>query len=424
MASDTHEQVELAARERTSLGRLAGMTVVGGLIVGVVGLGAALLAGLMGETGMKRFMHAYVANYAFWLSLSLGGLLFVLIQHLTRCGATVTVRRVGEIIAANVALMAVLFVPILLGMGTLYKYWVPIDPADELAAHKAAYLNVPFFVIRWIIYFIVWIGLAWVLLRRSRLQDQTGDKQLTLANQSLAPIGIVLVGLTLTFASIDLLKSLDAHWFSSIFGVYYFAGSFMAFYALLAVILAGLQGRGILATAVTADHYHDIGKMMFGFVVFWAYIAYSQYMLIRYANIPEETIWFIRHGGSTDPRHFAEHGAWSIVLLVLLFGHFVLPFFGLVSRHAKRRRVLLAGWAIWLLAMHWLDMVWLVRPELKIGKALPAPVNWVDIVCLVGLFIGIGGFYLAGLARLATADRPIIALRDPRLDESLAFENH
>jgi hypothetical protein len=188
------------------------------------------------------------------------------------------------------------------------------------------------------------------------------------------------------------------------FGVYFFAGAVVAIYAALVVLLRLLQAGGVLADVVNDEHYHDLGKLLFGFVVFWAYIAFSQYMLIWYGNLPEETAWFA---------HRMEHG-WKGVSVALAAGHFALPFFLLLSRHAKRRRAVLTAAAVWLLAMHYLDLYWLVLPSAGFG---PVPA-WQDAAALVG----VGGLFVAALGWLAR--RPsLVPLGDPRLGESLAFEN-
>jgi hypothetical protein len=199
--------------------------------------------------------------------------------------------------------------------------------------------------------------------------------------------------------------SLDPHWYSTIFGVYFFAGAFDGALASLILIIMAFQNRGLLTNIVNEEHFHDLGKLLFGFVVFWAYIAFSQFMLIWYANIPEETIWF---------GHRWEHG-WQYVSVLLAVGHFVIPFFVIISRGAKRNRKILAWTAIWILFMHYVDLYWLVMPGFQTESFRP---HLLDLV----LFVGVGGLFLAVLIRLAI--RPaLIPARDPRLAESLSFEN-
>jgi hypothetical protein len=372
--------------------------------LGLLGAAALLVSVALAATGAegwRRFFFAYLVNFAFVLSLALGALYFVLLHHLTHSGWSVVVRRVGEALSATFPLLAVLLVPVLLGLNELY----PWSNAAVVAHGKAAYLNVPFFVTRCVVYLAAWIVMARYFFRRSLQQDNTGDPLVTVRMEKRAAPAMVVFGITLTFASIDLVMSLDPAWYSTIFGVYYFAGCVVGIYALLAVSVFALQGAGFLRNAVTVEHYHDLGKLLFGFVVFWAYIGFSQYMLIWYANIPEETRWLA---------HRQENG-WGWVGLLLLFGHFLLPFAALISRGPKRRPGILAAAAVWMLAMHWADVYWLVMPAGS--PASPVP-HLVDLTLLVGL----GSLFLAGAA-FALRGRSLVPERDPRLEESLAFEN-
>ncbi len=416
----SHHDVKLDPSERTALQTSARGVMGMGAIVGIVSLAIAIGVSFVSEENAgARFWFAYLTAFAFWLSISLGGLFFVLITHVAHTGATVVVRRLGELVAANVIILALFAVPILYAAWTTHLYeWTHPPEGDYVVAGKAAYLNLPFFTARWIVYFLVWIGLGLFYLRTSRLQDDTGDAALTLRMQKLAPVGLLLFAVTGTFASFDLIKSLTPHWFSTMFGVYYFAGAVVGFYATQTLLMRWMQGKGVAPSAINHNHYHDAGKMLFAFVVFWAYIAYSQYMLIWYASIPEETAWFVQHGASTDPRHVS---IWSYVIIGLLFGHFIIPLLGMMSRSVKRKRNLLCAWAVWLLVMHYIDLLWVVRPSLADhGDVLP--VESLEVVQWIGCALGMGGIWIATLAWLAGA-KPLIPVKDPRLSESLAFEN-
>jgi hypothetical protein len=279
-----------------------------------------------------------------------------------------------------------------------------------LTHKKRPYLNAPFFLIRWIAYFALWGWLARYMWKSSIRQDQTGEPALSVRMEKVSAPGLVLFALSVTFASFDLLMSLDPHWFSTIFGVYYFSGGMMATFATLIILTMLLQRTGLLKTSINNEHRHDLGKFLFAFVFFWGYIAFSQYMLIWYGNIPEETAWFVRRGAAThDPN------PWSGVLILLLFGHLLVPFAGLLSRHVKRRPGVLLFWAIWLLIMHWIDIWWIVMPQFdKSSLTFGIP----EIASMVG----IGGLMIAAAARLA-GDRPLIPIRDPRLSEAYGFRN-
>jgi len=276
---------------------------------------------------------------------------------------------------------------------------------DALLQAKASYLNSTFFVVRLAIYFLFWCLTASYFLRSSVAQDRSGEPRNTRRMEKLAAPAMMLFALTTTFAAFDLLMSLYPHWYSTIWGVYYFSGSVLGFFALMAVTLPLMHRAGYLRRTVGTEHFHDVGKLMFAFVVFWAYIAFSQYLLIWYGNIPEETVWFLER----------QTGEWTWVSLTLLFGHFLLPFLFLVSRRPKRRGQTLVAGAVWLLVMHWLDLYWIVMPQISPGKIT---VSLVDLLC----FVGIGGIFLA-TAIWRMSRQALIPVRDPRLRESLQFEN-
>jgi hypothetical protein len=374
---------------------------------------ALCVAALLGQrSGWSGFFRSYLLNYCFVLSLALGALFFVMLQHLTRAGWSVTVRRLAELVAGTMPVLAVLFLPLLVplvtGNPSVWPWASPdavAQDASGLLQHKHPYLNVNFFILRCAIYFAVWIALARFFLRTSAAQDATGDPGFTLRMQWWSAPGMVLYGLTVTFFAIDALMSLHPDWYSTIFGVYFFSGCLVGFFALLALLMYGVQRAGGLTESITAEHYHDVGKLAFGFVVFWAYIAFSQYLLIWYANLPEETAWYRPRQGDTW---------WIGVSLLLLFGHFVAPFIALLSRWPKRRQGVLAGVAVWLLLMHWLDLYYLVGPRPHDGDPAGAPLHATDVVLLVGL----GGLFLYAILRLMTR-HALLPEHDPRLAEAL-----
>jgi len=378
--------------------------------LGVAALVGALVLARAEDGGYVRLQHAWLVASMFVLTVSLGALFFVILQHLVRAGWSVAVRRIAELVAANVVVTALLVAPLVVlaatGDGSLWP-WADPHAADghPLIAAKAPYLDGTFFAIRCVVWFGTWSLLARWLLRRSLEQDEARDGAPTLALERRAPPAMVAFALTVNFAAFDLLMSLSPEWYSTIFGVYVFAGSVVAFVSAAILALRILQARGLLQGVVTVEHYHDLGKLLFAFVFFWSYVAFSQFMLIWYADIPEETTWF----------QARFHGPWAFVSLVLLFGHFALPFAGLLSRHAKRRLGILTFWAVWMLVMHVVDLVWLVHPGHH-GES--APFAAVDALA----FVAVLGIWLAGLARLA-AGRPLVPTGDPRLHESLAFEN-
>jgi hypothetical protein len=286
-----------------------------------------------------------------------------------------------------------------------------VRPLDELTLKKHAVLNRWFFTLRVVFYFAIWSLLALWYWRRSTEQDRSGDVALTTRMQGHAAPALVVFALLITFAAFDLIMSLDPHWFSTIFGVYVLAGCMLAGFATLIIVHMHLQRLGYLTQSVNVEHYHDLGKWLFGFVFFWGYIAFSQYMLIWYANIPEETEWLARRGATTAR---LDISGFTWVALALLFGQLLIPFVGLMSRHAKRNKTVLAFWAMWVLAFHWLDLYWLIMPELD-GRV---HFGLIELLC----FIGIGGIFMATSLRMM-AKAPLRPVNDPRLQESLAFEN-
>ncbi len=389
------------------LGSATARLVRWGLGVGGAGLVVALIGAAIHTNGWQRLQYAYLMTFCFFVSLALGCLFLVAVHHLTRTGWGVVVRRLAETVSMLVVPLAVAALPILLlvisGSSELFPWNNPtVQETDHLVHHKAPYLNAPFFVIRAVFYLAVWVILARYFWSRSVKQDETDDVQLTLRMQVVSAPSMFAFGLTLTFASFDWLMSLSPHWFSTIFGVYYYSGAVVGALALLIVMIRALQASGRLTQTVTVEHGHDLGKLLFGFVFFWAYIAFSQFLLIWYANIPEETFWY---------RVRMENG-WQWVSLALLFGHFILPFLGLMSRSVKRNPRLLAGWAAFLLVMHWVDVYWLAMPAV-----LETPsIGLTELGCLAAL----GGLLVAAWAKVASK-HALIPVHDPRLPESLAF---
>lgn len=373
-------------------------------------LGAGVLGVLLCAVAYFRdsesFFVSYLTSFSFFLAIALGALFFVMVQHLARASWSVTVRRTAETLANNLVILFVLFLPLLPGVHDLF-HWSheSVRATDELIISKSPYLNEPFFYARTAAYFVVWVFFGWWFLRTSRRQDETRDPALTTLMSKVSTIGLILFGLSITFYAFDWIMSIDAHWYSTMFGVYYFAGAVVAFYSTLILVVTWLRRTGHLQTSVNVEHYHDMGKLLFGHNVFWAYIAFSQFMLIWYSNIPEETLFF---------QHRAEHG-WKAVSLTLPWLHFAVPFLFLMSHNVKRRPALLAAGAALLLVMCYVDIYWLIQPYFShhgphFGLS--------DI----GSLLAIGGFFLFFLIHnLRQAN--LIPTGDPRLDESLSYDN-
>lgn len=378
--------------------------------VGVIGVGAAVAlgGGLFGE----QFQHSYLTAYTWGLSIFVGGVWWVTLQHLFGSRASVAYRRVGELISQGVLVMAVLALPILIPIFThndvLYK-WVSHEymHSNHALEGKAGYFGLGFFGARMVLYFLFWVMLARFWLKKSIEQDKTsGDVAFYKKLQGQAAPAMIFFTLAVTFCSIDLLMTLDPMWFSTIFGVYYFATCVLTFHCVLALTLQWLQSTGHLKKSVTAEHYHDVGKMMFAFICFWSYVAFSQFMLIWYANIPEETNWYAM-------RWFG--GTWQSTSVLLAVTHFAIPFFGMLSRTMKRNTMLLRGWAIYILLVCWFDMYWLVAPNLHPEGGAP---GLVDVLA----FLGVAGMVAATIL-FHLKNTSLIAQGDPRLKRALAFSN-
>ncbi len=402
---NSHRQVDLSQDELTlgAAGRTWFLTL---LAIGVSGLAGAAALAATTQGGWDRFYPAYLVSFVFLLSLALGALFFVLIQHVTRSGWSVAVRRLAEGIAPNVFFpMAFLVLPVVAGLRTLYP-WTDraAVAADHLLHAKEPWLNIPFFLGRTVFYFGVWSALALWFHRKSTSQDKSGDPRITRSMETTSTVSLILFAFTVTFFAFDYLMSLTPHWYSTIFGIYFFAGCILGFFALMSVMAFAVQRAGALRRTITTEHYHDLGKLIFAFTVFWAYIGFSQYMLMWYANLPEETIWYAAR----------QTGSWTALSLVLLFGHFIVPFLALMSRNVKRRKGLLVAGGAWMLLMHWADVYWLVMPEKSPGTI---PFSLMD----VAVFLGIGGLFFAAAVRRLGA-HPLVPVKDPRLSESLGYE--
>jgi len=354
-----------------------------------------------------QFYFSYLVAYVFWVSVGLGALFFVMLQHLTGAVWSIVLRRLTESIMIALPFMFILFLPLAFGMHDLY-HWSrsEVVQQDALISQKTGYLNIPFFLVRTAIYFASWFLIARKLFKTSIEQDQKPDGSQIAAMRKVSGPGMVVFALTTSFAAFDWLMSLDAHWFSTIFGLYFFAGGFLA--ALAGVTLIGilLAKRNILKDIITTEHYHDLGKLLFGFTIFWGYMAFSQYFLIWYANIPEETIWYAHRW----------EGSWKIFSLTLVFGHFLIPFLLLMARASKRNLTLLGLLTAWILIMHWIDLYWITMP---VHHHHGIHLSWLDFTLLIGMgavFLGIFWRYFSS--------NPLVPVGERDLDHSIQFSNN
>jgi len=376
------------------------------LIAGVVAVLGAVACAILGPGNPRQFFFSWLVAFLFFQSLALGALFFVLIQYAAQGGWGVVLRRIGETVFSTIPVMAILFLPVVLGMHDLYE-WSHADAAehDALLRWKEPYLNTPFFLIRAALFFLIWSFIAILYYRGSSGQDSTGDHAVSARLRKFAGPAIIVMALTQSFAAIDWIMSLTPHWYSTMFGVYFFAGSWVGFIALLSVVVPAMRGSGLLDTIISKEHLQDIGKFLFAFTAFWAYIAFSQFFLMWYGNMPEETIFYKAR----------MEGSWLTVSLFLLFGHFFAPFFYLMGRSVKRNGATLALGGTWILLMHFVDLYWQVMPTLHPEGLSPSLLD-------VAAFMAVGGSFLATAGWLMRR-QALVPLRDPRLAESLAFEN-
>ena len=389
------------------------------LAFGLAGI-AVTFAGFF-IAGASKVAAAWLVACVFFTAISLGMLFLVMIHHIFDSGWSTVVRRQLEHGIDAFKWLALLFLPLVL-LSWFYKpdlLWKWMNPAFDFAAigghgtvgedplwvKKAGYLNMEFFTIRFAIFFGSWILLAHIFRRNSFSQDSDGDPKWTVSSRNWSAAGLFLAALTATFAAFDWLKSLEYHWFSTMYGVWFFASSMRAALSVTALIVIYLmtrQGRGVMLTS----HLYDVGKLMFAFTVFWAYITFSQYFLIWNANIPEETFWF----------NIREMGNWKIVGFAILFGHFAFPFLYLLSYRVKITRSLLAPIAIWILTFVLIDFFFNIMPFKKDETGTPLPFS--ISIWNISALLGVGGVWLWSYIR-SFGTTKLIPIRDPRIVESL-----
>lgn len=431
--------------------------------VGAVGLLAAAYGYFGHAVTPVRFAYSALFGLFVPLSLALGSLFFVMVLYVTKASWGVTVRRVAELFMRPMPIFALLVIPLVLLVPNLFP-WLGGGPQaeahkeaaaehapaagaasaepsvlqelrgdpnkepaamrdmpvpspkrlekaiegseEEIVQHKRFLLNKQFFLGRLIAYLLIWSWLAQKFFRWSTEQDKTKAIENTAAAQKFAPAGLVLFAITLTFFAFDWLLSLNSTWYSTIFGVQVFAQCALFQMASLVLFTILLRRSGVLGDAVTIEHFHDMGKLLFGWIAFWSYVTFAQFFLTWYSNIPDELTFF-------HERWHDNGGTWQSTSLALIAFHFFIPFWFMMSRNIKRRLPLLATGALIMIVMHVVEVYWVVMPNY--GPLAP---SWVDLACLVGAF----GVYLATVLR-GMEDYSLVAIGDPRLVRALEFEN-
>src|SRR5687768_601591 len=371
------------------------------LIAGVV-----LILAMLVPWDHDQFFEAYLIGWTFWTGIAIGSLALLMLQHLTGGGWGFVIRRILEASTRTLPAMAVLFIPILLGAHSLYHHW--LDPEEvkkhAVVAFKTPYLNFPFFAIRALIYFAVWLAIAYFLNRWSLLQDRTGDNQYTKKMRTLSGPGMVLLIFTVTFASVDWYMSLEPEWFSTIYGFIFVAAWSLSALAFVIAILANLSKDEPMRRIVAPLHFHDLGKLLLALVMLWSYFAFSQYLIIWSGNLPEEIGWYI----------VRSHDIWGVVIVVIGILHFAAPFLFLLSRDLKRNPGKLVMIAMLILVMRAVDLLWMLVPAFREEHRW----IWMDLIALVGF----GGIWLA-LFTWQLSKRSLIPINDPQL-ESVMEQMH
>jgi hypothetical protein len=374
------------------------------LIVGVVCL-ALVGVGVAVTRNYELFFRSYLTAYVFWIGIALGSLAVLMLQHLTGGAWGLVSRRVLESAAQTIPLMLVLFVPLALGIHVLYEWSHPHEvAADPVLAHKARYLVPWFFLVRAGVYFAIWLALSYLLNKWSGDQDRTADRGISRRFRLLSGPGLVLFVLTVTFASFDWVMSLDPHWYSTVFGLLFVAGWGLSAFAFVIAALVWLSTRKPLQGVVAPSHFHDLGKLLLAFVMVWAYLSFSQYLIIWSGNIPEEARWYLHR----------QRGGWGVVAVLLISFQFALPFLLLLSRDLKRNARLLAGVAGLVLFMRLVDLFWLIAPEVPKTAGHHLNISWMDVLAPVGL----GGIWLWFFAT-RLKKRPLLPFNDPYLEDAI-----
>jgi hypothetical protein len=377
-------------------------------VTGVIGTLGAVAMVIGFATAPTQAAFSYLTAWSFALSIAVGALIFQMIGHAVDARWTIVFRPFTEMIAGSLPVLAALFVPIAVSAGALYPWAAPAGAlagfdAEALArlAHKAPYLNVTFWVIRAAACFALWIAIDELLVRWGTRFGR--DPRAITRARALSAAGLPAIGLTLTFAAFDWLMSLTPLWYSTIFGLLYFAGGFVAALSLVAVIARGARRVPEVAASIHTGHAGALGRLVFTFLVFWAYLEFAQGLITWIANKPDEVPWYVARGA----------GAWGGVFAVLVIGHFAAPFFVLLPRSVKRRPTLLAVVGGWLVAMHYVDIAWLVMPVLHGTPQL----HWLDLAAPCAVL---------GLTTAVTAARRrarrAVATEDPRLAAAIAYE--
>ena len=369
-------------------------------ILGVLGL-VATVAGLF-VVSPNQFYRSWLWSYLFVAGLAAGSLAWLMVQYLTGGAWGVMIRRPAEAAARTLPLVLLLFIPIFIGIRNLYPWsHAEVAMADEAIRQKQIYLNVPFFTIRALFYLGGWCLLGWYFNRWSAREDRDGGLVPRRKMGALAGPGLIFYGLAVTFMATDWVLSIDPHWYSTMYGLLMIAGQALSSMAFLITVMVFLAARKPMADVLTPRHLHDLGKLMFALVMLWAYFSFSQFLIIWAGNLPEEIPWYL----------VRLRGGWQYVGLLIVIGHFALPFALLLSRDVKRNFRLLRKIALFVLLMRVVDIYWQVAPDFLKGSF---GLSWMDFSAVIGLAGIWGAYFLSQLEK-----RTLVPVQDPHLTEAL-----
>lgn len=373
--------------------------------LGIILLGIGLVLSVLAYiSDPVRSAFNNIILLEFLTSVGLGALFFVALEHLVGAVWSTPFRRVFEILSSVLLILPIVALPIYFHAHDIF-HWTHADvvAADEILLQKSPYLNMTFFTIRIVAYFLLWILFYWLLSRNSKKQDKSKDQKITKLNAKISAIFMPVFAITLTFSSIDWMMSLEPHWFSTIFGVYYFSGTVIASLAAGTLLVIWLNEKGLLIKGITKDHYYSLGALLFAFINFWAYIAFSQYLLIWYANLPEETFWFLQRW----------EGSWMYFSVFFMIVHFAIPYFAMLSQPSKMDAKRLKFMALWLAIVHILDLYWIVIPTLSPEGFI---FGWIEIGFILLAF----GIVMV-VFNLKAKNANLVAIGDPKLQRGIDF---
>jgi hypothetical protein len=374
-----------------------------GVILFIVGTALTLLAFFIDQ---ERTIFNYLVTYMMIVSIGLGSLFLIALEYVAGADWSTPIRRIPEFFAGLLPVLLILVIPLFVFNHDLF-HWAHKEAVadDKILLGKAPYLNVTFFIVRTFVFIGLWTLFYWLMTRNSRKQDEGKDQTLTKKNIRLSAIFIPVFALSVTFTAIDFMMSLEPHWFSTIFGVYFFAGTVVAALAAVTLAVLLLKEKGYFSPWMTDDHLFSLGALLFAFINFWAYIAFSQFLLIWYADLPEETFWFLTRW----------NGGWVFFSILLIISNFAVPYFALLTQPSKKNPKILKFIAVWILFAHLVDLFWLIMPNMESMKN-GYVFSWIDLV------IPIAGIGLIILVFNWFAKRyNLIPIGDPKLKRGIDF---